>query len=174
MKTKITSGIFLLAMLILSGCAKDKYQPKGDYQPAGNYGNANMIYSNTVTLNNWTSAFDNGTEYVYYSLINWPALTQAIKDNGAVMTYVQSGTQWYALPYSDHGTGWSYTYDFGFDVGTVEIDLTGVDNTGSPGTASQNGTVVRLVAISPAAKIANPDLNWSNYNEVKARFNLED
>jgi|GEM_PF-2303226 len=156
------------AALFLNSCKKDD---DSDLQPKGNYGV--ITSSSTVTLNNWTSDYDDGTEYNYSSSVSWPAITQNIVDKGIVMVYEYDGiSSWYALPYSDGGSGWSDALNFAVSAGRVYFLNSGYDDTGSPGASSMNGTVVRIVAIDNAGKIANPDLDWTNYNEVCKRFGL--
>jgi len=100
------------------------------------------------------------------------AITQTIKDNGIVMVYMQSGNQWIALPWSDTDPSWSDNYGFEVNTGTITINYSGFDNTGSPGVAAVNGKVVRIVAVSSAS--AYPNIIWNNYLEVKKNFNLAD
>lgn len=170
---KIKSSFLFIALLasatIFNGCAKD-----GATGPAGKDGNANVTSSNTVTLNNWSSDFDDGTDYTYSSTISWASITQAIKDKGIVMVYADDKAgSWVALPYTDAGTGYSSTLNFYVKVGSVKIEYTGYDSP-SPGTSSLNGTIVRIVAIASSSREAHPNVDLKNYNEVKKVFNLKD
>lgn len=164
------------ASTMFNACKKDKYQPKGDYQPAGNYGNANITSSTTVTINNWSSAFDDGVNFEFEASVSWAAITQAIKDKGMVAAYMDDGSgNWVALPtaYADD-TYSSITISFHFNVGIVKFYLTGFDDSGSPLPSDFNGMVVRIVAISSAGLTANPNLDYKNYYEVKKVFGLKD
>jgi hypothetical protein len=172
MKIKYSIALFCLSFLALNSCKKE-----GPVGPAGKDGNANVISSNTVTINNWTSTFDNGTEFNYSTIITWPSITQAIKDNGIVMIYMHDNTttNWTALPYSESGTGYSDALNFEIALGQTTISFEGVDNSGSPGASALNGFFTfRLVAIPSSARKANPDLDWKNYNAVKTALNLKD
>ena len=158
---------------IVSSCQKDKYQPKGDYQPAGDYGNGTITYSNTVNLTGWTSDYDDGTNFTFHIDVLWSSITSWVKDNGIVMVYAKSGAEWVALPANFSGSGYSISYNFSFDVGKVTIEASGYD-TPSPNTVDFDGTLVRIVVISEAGKLANPNVNYNDYNEVKRIFNLKD
>jgi hypothetical protein len=156
------------AIIGLGSCKKDD----DNFQPKGNYGV--ITSSNTVTLNNWSSDYDDGTEFIYSSRVSWPEITQNIVNTGLVMVYMSDGAgSWYALPYTDAGSDYSYTTQFGITSGAVDLMLSGYDLLGSPGASSNNGTVVRIVAIDNAGKIANNDLDWKNYNAVAARLGLD-
>ena len=172
MKTKNTIILFSLVLFTFSSCKKD-----GPVGPAGKDGNANVIASNTLMLNNWSSTFDNGTEFTYSSIITWGSISQAIKDNGVVMIYIHDNTttNWTALPYSESGTGYSDAFNFEVAVGQVTVTFDGFDNTGSPGAAALNGVfTIRMVAIPSSVRIANPNVNLKDYNAVKAAFHLKD
>ena len=163
----------MIIVVTFTSCAKDG--ETGPAGPAGTNGNANVVASNTVTLNNWISIFDDGTNYLFESTVNWTGITQAIKDNGAVMVYMDDGAgSWYALPYSEDEDTYSLDFNFSFTVGQVVIEVTGWDATLSPNPSDFNGTVVRIVAIAASAKIANPGVDWTDYNQVKTVLNLKD
>ncbi len=173
-----TSKLFLClaigsSLLLLNGCKKDD---DSTYQPKGTYGNANLTSSSTVTLNNWSSDFNDGINYEYSSVINWASITQAVKDNGIVMAYVDDGAGgWLALPYTDAGDSYySYSFNFSFKVGSISIIANGFDDLGAPATTDFNGTIIRIVAISPVTRAANPNLDYKNFNAVKVALHLKD
>lgn len=151
---------------MLTSCTKE-----GPAGPAGKDGNANVISSNTVTLSNWISLYDDGTEFTYSSTVTWPTITQDIRDRGLVMAYMKNpSTQaWQALPYSYSGDGYSDAINFDVNTGLVNITYDGYDLSGSPGASSMNGLItIRLVAASASARTAHPDVDWTNYEEVNA------
>lgn len=171
---KIKNALILLSitLFVFSSCKKE-----GPAGPAGKDGNANVISSNTLTLTNWSTTFDNGTEFLYSSTINWPSITQAIKDEGVVMIYIRTSasTNWTALPYSESGNGYSDAFNFEIGVGQVFIDFDGYDSSGSPGASALNGVfTIRMVAIPSSERKANPNVNLLDYNAVKAAYHLED
>jgi len=181
MKKSILSTITVIAVMLTSifvfdGCKKPKDGINGKDGATGATGNANVTSSNTVTLNNWTEDFNDGVNYSFHSTVSWASITQAIKDKGVVMAYADDGAGgWIALPYTDAGDDYySMTVNFSFKVGSVDIIINGFDDI-TPYVASDwNGTVVRIVAIASSSRMAHPDVDLKNYNEVKKVFNLKD
>jgi hypothetical protein len=164
--------VFTGIVLMLASCTKENYDDK--YQPIGNYGNASIITSNTVTLNNWTTDFNDGFNFEYSSQISWPALTQSVVNNSVVMAYVQEGTTWYAIPASfSDDTYSSENWNFGFGVGNATISVSGYDDDGSGSASDYNGTVVKLVAITNAARSLHPEVDLNNYTQVASVFGLK-
>jgi hypothetical protein len=163
---KTVKTYLLLAIIVSFVTACKKEGPPG---PAGKDGNANVISSNTVTLNFWNTVYDDGTEFTYSSNLTWAEITQDIRDRGLVIAYLKdnSTSSWYAMPYSYSGDGYGYTFNYDFNVGTANIYYEGYDNTGSPGASALNGVfTVRLVAVPASVRIANPNVDWTSYEEV--------
>lgn len=164
MKTTKTYLILAFVVSFLSACKKE-----GPPGPAGQDGNANVISSNTVTLNNWSTVYDDGTEYTYSANLTWSEITQDVRDRGLVIAYLKdnSTSAWYAMPYSYSGDGYAYTFNYDFNIGTANIYNEGYDNLGSPGASALNGLfTIRLVAVPAAIQEANPDIDWTNYEQV--------
>ena len=151
-------------LLMMNACKKE-----GPPGPAGADGNANVISSNTVTLNFWNTVYDDGTEFTYSSSLTWSEITQDIRDRGLVIAYLKDNTTsaWYAMPYSYSGDGYGYTFNYDFNVGTANIYFEGYDNSGSPGASALSGLyTVRLVAVPASVRLANPDIDWTSYEQV--------
>jgi hypothetical protein len=137
--------------------------------------NENAIAYTMITANNWIALYDDGTEFSYSSTLTWSTLTPEIRDRGMVVAYLKTDTssEWYALPYSYSGDTHSDAFNYSFNTGLVNITYDGYDDAGSPGTAALNGELtVRLVAVPSDVRRANPDLNWSDYSQVRAKFKL--
>ncbi len=154
MKTiKRTLILALMASVsLLFSCAKDGKD--GLPGPAGPAGNAN-VKSQTFVVNTWDWSSNS-------VLLYDPNITQAIVNNGAVQVYVQGDPGvWMALPLTISGSYIVYDYQLNY----VRII-----------TDSQPTTLERfkVVAIASSARLANPDVDYTNYEEVKATFNLED
>lgn len=127
-------------------------------------GNANVIGTSTVALNSnsWTAV---GT---YFGVeISVPAITQAIVDKGAVIVYEQDATWWRALPY----TSGIVSKFFVFTLNSVQIYY---QNTNGSQTTNPGNQTYRVVAISASAMLANPNIKWGNYEEVKTILNLKE
>lgn len=157
---------------MLSSCKKENYDDK--YQPIGSYGNASIITSNTVTLNNWSEDWDDGINYEYSSVISWPALSQSIVDNGMVMVYLKDGSDWIAMPlsYADD-TYSSQNWNFYYTAGSATISVSGYDDDGSWLASDFSGTSVKIVAISNEARSLHPEVDFNNYAEVESVFGLK-
>lgn len=141
--------------------------PAGTNGTNGVDGNAN-VHTQTFIVSNW-----------YYNAPSWGVditdldITQDIVDNGLVMVYISNGSGgWQALPYTVYPTsGYSSTYVFvhylyGVTIWKTDSDLTLPSN---PGTKTY-----KVIAVAEAPRIANPNVNWMNYEEVKETFNLRD
>lgn len=151
--------------IMLNSCAKDG--AVGPAGPAGTNGNAN-VQSSTFTVSNWTYSAPS-----YYSDISWGALTTDIINNGAVLVYVSTGTSvWSQLPL----TLYTYsTYSSSLEVvsstGNIRILWTDSDLT-QPNNPGAN--TFKVVAIAASQRLANPNINYDDYNQVKAAFHLKD
>ena len=95
-----------------------------------------------------------------------PAITQSIVDQGVVLVYVRStGTSiWYALPYSGSGNTTLTMADYG--VGYVDVQAN----------FSSSALDFRVVVIAGSSVTVlaarHPGINFSNYSQVAAAFNL--
>jgi hypothetical protein len=77
------------------------------------------------------------------------------------------------LPYSYAGDGYSQAFNFDFNTGVVNVTCNGYDAGGSPNAVTLNGSLtVRLVAVPAAARLSNPDIDWTNYESVRKIFGL--
>lgn len=157
---KIHLILFAIAStLFLKGCVKDG--PIGPQGPPGQDGNANVIGTNSVSVG-WT--LDGNA---WYSTINVPGITQDIVNKGTVQVFIQYGTEWWTMP---DVIGINST-TFGFDVGYVSLVNSNAD--GSTPSYPTHSTF-RVVIISASNRLANPDVNWNNYEEVKKALHLQD
>lgn len=172
MKTK---KLLITAFMIISGSAiltfngcKGKDGAPGAQGPAGTNGNANVT-SGTVTVSNWT--YD-GTNKLYKATIIDNNITQAIVDEGVVLVYLISGGGNLALPVTIYPTStYSETISFVYGLQQVVLSIQDSDLTqpGTPGSIN-----FRVVKIAPSGIIAHPDVDFKNYTQVKAAFNLND
>jgi hypothetical protein len=165
--TKIFGMVVLACGLLFASCEK-----KGEIGPAGANGangadgNANVV-SSIVTTSAWT----NVSNY-WQADFTYPAITSDIVDNGAVFIYIKNGTAYAQLPFTFFTSStYSSLIDFeyylgGFSIYSTDSDLTTPAN---PGTKT-----FKVVVISASQRMANPSVNFHNYNEVKNAFNLKD
>ena len=161
----------IIATVAFTSCSKE-----GKQGVAGKDGNANVISSNTVTLTNWIAVLDDGINYNYTSTISYASITDQVKNKGVVMVYAQSGSDWYALPYSDAGNEGGIIYststNYSINTGSIKIEDTGFDGAGTSYIAtSLNGMVIRIVVIPASITSKYPNTNWKDYKEVDKLVN---
>lgn len=172
MKTIKLTGLIsaIMLMLTITSCKKDKYQPVGDY------GNANIISSNTLTLNNWSVVNDDGVNFEFETTVLWGEITQEIVDNGIVMVYIKfSSSDWIALPFSFSDDNYSsLSINYSFSVGQVDISVLGFDDVNDHNASEFNGTTARVVVMSQEGRMSHPNVDLTDYEEVKRVYNLKD
>jgi hypothetical protein len=151
-------AILSIAMLIF-GCSEDgKPGEKGE---PGN-ANVNVLADFTILPTDWQT-----TGNLKYVTISINGLTQNIVNSSAVMVYQKNAStgSYIALPYSYQGID----RGFAFGLNYIQITL----SASSPITVTGN-TIIKAVIIPSSSRMANPNVNWKNYEEVKSRFNLKD
>ncbi|MCB9335801.1 MAG: hypothetical protein H6586_06605 [Flavobacteriales bacterium] len=160
---KSISYLILIISIALFSCTKEGKQ--GETGPAGVNGNAN-VKSETFTIfpSNWQTS--GNTIYVNRTT---SLITTNIANSGAVLLYIQStnSTAWQALPYTFPGTNQIYRY--WHSDGELQIQV--YDSQSTPYITSNRN--FKLVTISSTAKVANPNIDYNNYYEVKGAFNLK-
>lgn len=95
--SNIRTLLFAIPIIILSfsSCKKDVAGPKGD--PGTNGGNGNLKKSErtfTVQASSWVNNLGFYSTNVYF-----PEITNDVISKGEVEVYMQTGTQWWNLPY---------------------------------------------------------------------------
>lgn len=122
-----------------------------------------------ITSSSWTAvnAYENTAE------LNVAIITQDIADKGLVMVYFKTGslgldgTTWTALPFSLARQNYTESFAFATKVGKVILRETSTD--GNP--VEPSGSV-RIIAATADGMMRYPDLDWTNYEEVKAVLDL--
>jgi hypothetical protein len=162
MKNKSLLLLSCIFLLTFSACKKE-----GPAGKDGKDGNAN-VQSATFTVASW-----NYSSPSYYADINYSAITSGIINSGAVLVYLSNGSGGYSqLPLTIYpSSAYSETFETVTAPGLVRIYITDSDLTApnTPGTLS-----FKVVVIAASARIANPDVDLSNYNEVKKAFKLKE
>jgi hypothetical protein len=156
--------LLLASVLLLTFSACKKEGPAGK---DGKDGNAN-VQSSTFTVTSWGYSAPS-----YYADINYSAITAGIINNGAVLVYLSNGSGGYSqLPLTIYpSSSYSETLETVSGPGFVRIFITDSDLTApiTPGTLT-----FKVVVIAASARMANPDVDLSNYNQVKKAFNLQE
>ena len=168
-KTIFKTAVLLLTAIMTISCSKDGATgATGATGPAGangTNGNANVIGTNTLTVTNWTS---NTSGSFWATGLSAPGITQAIVDKGIVSVFISDTSGgWMAMPYTYGNVSWYY----GFGVGFVNIYKT---NTNFISMANPGSQTFRVVIISASNRMANPNTDWKDYEQVKEALNLQD
>lgn len=162
-------GTLMLGLLVVTtflGACKKK-EVEGPAGPAGADGNANVksLTVSTVAAD-WT-----GDGVAGYSItLSAPIITADIVATGAVLCYMEISGTTYALPYSYLYNGFTRHMLFQYAEGTVTVERRDDDGvTSNPGVSNAK---IKVVAISSTGLIQHPNLDLSNYEEVKEAFDL--
>lgn len=164
MKTtkRILMLLIIASMTTILGCAKDGKDGKdGLPGPAGQDGNAN-VESSTFYNRSWVYS---SSENAYIVSLWTSNITQDVVLNGSVHCYISydSGSSYLTLPLSLQSVSMLY----GYELNSLDIIAYGYSSTPNPIT-------VKIVTIPSSAKLANPNVDYSNYEEVKRVFKLEE
>jgi hypothetical protein len=170
-KTILFCSTLLGLISILSFCKKGDTGPKGDPGPQGPAGAAGTngtasIKTVTFTTNSSQWIADNSSKVYYYNYTS-SEITSSVLSSGVVIAYLGdgSGSLWIAMPLTAQGVEITY----GIKPSTVEIDVSL-----SSGLMPNNpGGLQFKIVIIPAAA-AKTGVNYNNYTEVKATYNLKD
>lgn len=129
----------------------------------GQDGNAN-VKSQTISILY--------TDWIYFNIdisyidFNVPIITADIAATGMVMAYLKlSSGETVALPLSSG----NQQYNFWFIPGKLRLHTVNI-----VGVPEKFEGDIRIVAVSSSGLVRNPNLDWTNYNAVKAALNLSE
>ena len=185
LKTKFNLLITVLAVagiFVLNSCAKDgETGPNGATGATGyagtngTNGNANVKTTIlTVVTTDWSGP--NLTKST--GVLSVPNLTPSILDSGMVLVYVKApgvgiNQNYIQLPALYWGSPTATCYHQINSVGGIK--LTCYDpNPAAASVLVPSPMTVKIVTASAHMRLANPNLDWNNYNEVKAALHLQD
>ena len=164
---KLATAAFLLILLI-NGCKKGDDGVPGT---PGKNGAAN-ISSRTFTIDNWFYASP-----FHYVNLNVPELTTTNLNSAGVLVYFTTkGINWIALPYTQFA---ATNYNMGFETSTGTVKITwfynsSVESGDNPNVYYNTKVQYKVVVIPVAERVLKPNVNYNNYEEVKASFKLND
>ena len=172
-KTAMLLSMFALAFgLMFIGCKKEG--PQGPAGPAGPTGAVGQAGPQAKTFT-FTLVFNSGDTFKSYSGVT------GFNTDDVLLVYVFNanyGDDYYVqLPYmaGDAGaSGVHFWAEFSEMTGNLFINTTWADGTAGSPWSSTKTFKFKAVLISSSQFKANPNVNWSNYNEVKATLNLKD
>lgn len=168
---KILQLTTIAVFVFLSACKKGEVGPAG---LNGKDGNANVTSQEFVIgPTDWTPFGIFGQPgFGYSTTISVPEVTQSILDHGAVMVYYRtvSTSNYIALPFTVPMNG-NYSTTFLFIASAGYIELKTLDSD----TQTLLPTDVisfKVVAIGGSQRVANPDLDLMDYEQVRIKFDL--
>ncbi len=162
-------------VVFFASCTK-KGEP-GAQGPAGQNGtdgNAN-VHSFNYRITAW--GYDGN--YYYSDLTASEGLSISASDiaNGALMSYIETTAGWtlltYAYPLGSNGTQFYRAY---FDVNNFLIRVNNSNSSSDAPylTATPSSPRGIKIVVIPQLRMAQTDIDWSNYQDVKREFNLAD
>ncbi|NQX97349.1 MAG: hypothetical protein HRT73_05640 [Flavobacteriales bacterium] len=168
---KVLSFALLSGVLLIFSCTKEGEQ--GESGTNGLDGNAN-VKSIVLTANSWAWNTTTSARYQVFSGIT--EITFDIASYGAVLLYQlnSGGTGYIQLPLTGVVSGGVVETDlFIYGEGFVEVQIQN-SNLSDPISQIPIPTTYKLIVIPSTAKLSNPDIDYTNYYEVKGAFNLEE
>lgn len=168
---KIFLCVALVAVSFMFSC-------RGPQGPAGQNGNANVA-SSTVTVNPSDWYWDNNTSWRVD--IDYDAITTDITDFGAVLVYMSNNGTWRQLPmtfyYStvDQQTGVESFFSSSLEVSSYDkgVSIFWTENDFYNGYRPEQHDF-KIVVIAAGLYNSRPDVDYSDYNQVKQAFQLAD
>lgn len=164
-----TLKIVLIAIVITSlsiiSCTKEGKQ--GEQGTAGINGNSNVSSSTyIISGSDWTY-----TSPSYLIDLSNSSITQGIINSGAVLVYYSvNAISYEQLPTTLYfNSNYSTTINAESSVGNVRLGYTDSDLT-QPSLPFV--MTIKIVVMSSSAITSNPNIDYSNYYEVKGAFNL--
>ena len=190
MKTNLLKISVLFMMVLSFGCSKDGVAGvngkdgingvAGPTGPAGANGNAGANGANgnanvlgslpfSTASTNWSSLSGGA---IWTAKVEATAITQSIVDRGIVSVFRKytsndGATEWSPLP--DTNTNINISFDYGVGYITLFTQSTNAVAITNPGVLT-----FRYVIITASNRMAKPNVNWNNYNEVKKALKLVD
>jgi len=176
MKCTCFSSLLAGIMLLFAACEgpEGPIGPPGPPGPPGLDGNANVFSINYVIIaDDWVDDGQPGDpEFFRFLDLSVPEITQDIVDNGLVLVYyrVDENERWNILPFTiiNHDPPFTQVFDFTYDPGFVTLYVKATDRDGD----LFEGDV--RVIVAEGIPITKTEIDFSNYEEVKALFGLKD
>ncbi|HLG35836.1 MAG TPA: hypothetical protein VI757_13215 [Bacteroidia bacterium] len=182
MKTQSKIIMLIACITLFISCAKDgEIGPQGAQGTQGTQGATGNTgpqgpgassQTITVTSNQWSHFGTQGQSGDGYQTIqNVSIITSGIVSTGAVLAYISgSTTAWVALPYSAPYSSWQRYWTYAYQTGQIILECQDSDFfTTQPGTQ-----YFKVVVIPGSVMHQNPDVDFNNYKEVQAAYNLQD
>ncbi len=157
--------LYMLLVILTIGCEK------GEEGAPGKAGNTNVI-GRMFEVQNWTYGSPN-----YYTNLYVPELTAENIDSAAVLVYFSfEDNSWIALPYTQYNFPDNYYMNFNTSIGNVQINWfydSSLSSGDDPNTYYGKTLKYKVVIIPPYTQRLYPNINYQNYKQVEAAFNIQ-
>jgi hypothetical protein len=164
----LAAGLF---MVLLAGSCK-----KGDTGTPGTPGKNGVanISSRTFYVESWSYASPN-----YYATLIVPEITTADINSTGVLVYFKTTAtnEWTALPYTQYNSPFNYYMNFVSMPGFVRVNWfynTSTSQGDDPNKYYNTNVQFKVIVIPPQERVLKPDVNYTQYEEVKNAFKLKD
>jgi hypothetical protein len=172
--TTVIAGLALTLGLTLTSCQKGDIGPKGDTGATGATGQSGP----QAKTFNFSLTYNAGEKAKSYSGITGFNTDDVVLVYALTSNYGGTSGYYVQLPYVSDGNGttlppinfWS---EFNESNGLIFVNTTKVEDGSSPWLSTIT-LDFKAVLISSSQRNANPNLDLTNYNEVKKAFNLKD
>jgi hypothetical protein len=164
----IFSGTLIAAALAVTGCSKQGCTDSTalNFNEKAKKDDGTCVYSDakvtTIEISDWAG---DGDGYIGSAVV--PIISSS--NSEAVLCYIETSTDvWWAVPYSEVYGGWTRHWSFAHDSDEILLKTQDDDAaTPNPGTRR-----FKIVVISTTGIKANPNVDLTDYKEVKEAFNL--
>lgn len=167
----------IMAMAFMASCQG----PRGPQGPAGQDGNANVVSATvTVRSNQWRwerfyTDYEGNERGQYSVIIDFNGITDNVFDYGAVLVYMDKDGVWQQLPLTYYYEDGDYLAEASIEVATRNDGAVSLFWTQSDFWQVRPETHdFKIVAIEATYYDHRSDVDFSDYNAVKAAFQLAD
>lgn len=172
MRRPLTTFLIAAFLLLATGCERG---PAGPVGPRGSNGNAN-VFSTNFTFSMQDATINGTVASVQYDV---PGITASVVDEGAVLLFFREQGTWTAMPYTYgvesttvEAVDYTVALGYGYDDAFLEVFYeTSIDDPSVLN--SQPDRDIKAVIID-GFPLGKGNVDWTNYEAVKAYFNLED
>ena len=137
-------------------------------------GTGDTVYTNTITIR--SNDFIPEDDFISVAEYGWDNLDEEMVDYGMVLGYIrfEGTTAWQALPFSVPFENDLVNLRYYFDVNNFSLVIEGeIADQNEANAELFNRDVLRVVAIPPSIIVKGKGIDYSNYEQVSAIYDLE-
>lgn len=171
MRATVTLGLLILGFIFSSCIAA--IGPEGPRGRDGRDGEVE-IYTGTFVINS-DDDFGVVDEFVSVASYSWGVLDVSTVDEGLVIAYIQfdGSTSWNSLPLSTPFDNDVVVLRYAFDIDNFDLILEGeTPDNNQLNESLFDGDIIRVVAIPPGQMFKGKGLDYNDFEQVSAFYNL--